>query len=41
MLQLLLVGGIVDFLSPGTFIEPRIPNYMQAMENILLQPTSI
>ncbi len=41
MLQLLLVGGIVDFLSPGTFIKPCIPNYTQAMKNILLQPILI
>jgi hypothetical protein len=41
MLQLLLVGGIGNFLSPGNFLKPRIPNNMQAMKNILLQPTSI
>ncbi len=41
MLQLLLIGGIVDFLSPGSFTVPRIAKYTQAMKNILLQPTSV
>ncbi len=41
MLQLLLIGGIVDFLSPGSFTVPRIAKYSQAMKNILLQPTSV
>ncbi len=41
MLQLLLIGGIVDFLSPGSFTVPRIAKYIQAMKNILLQPTSV
>jgi hypothetical protein len=41
MLQLLLVRGIIDFLSPGSFTEPRIAKYTQAMKNILLQPTSV
>ncbi len=36
MLQLLLIGGIVDFLSPGSFTVPRIPKYTQAMKDILL-----
>jgi hypothetical protein len=38
MLQLLLVGGIVDFSSPGSFANPCIAKYTQAMKNILLQP---
>ena len=41
MLQLLLLGGIVDFSSPGSFTLPRIAKYTQAMKNILLQPTSV
>ncbi len=41
LLQLLLVGGIINFLSPRTFAEPCITNYMQAMKNILAQPTMI
>jgi hypothetical protein len=41
MLQLLLVGGNVDFSSPKTFNEHHSMNYMQAMKNIILQPTSI
>ncbi len=31
ILQLLLVEGIVAFLSPGSFTEPRIAKYTQAM----------
>jgi hypothetical protein len=27
MLQLLLVGGIIDFSSPGTFTKPCMTNY--------------
>ncbi len=41
MLQLLLVGGTVDFESPGSFVNPRIEKYTQAMKNILLQPTLV
>jgi hypothetical protein len=41
MLQLLLVGGTIDFVSPGSFVDPRIAKYTQAMKNILLQPTSV
>ncbi len=41
MLQLLLIRGIVDFLSPGSFTVPHIAKYTQAMKNILLQPTSV
>jgi hypothetical protein len=41
MLQLLLLGGTVDFASPGSFTEPRIAKYTQAMKNILLQPASV
>ena len=41
MLGLLLVGGEVDFSSPGTFKNQRIPTYTQAMKNILLQPTTV
>jgi hypothetical protein len=41
MLRLLLVGGDVDFTSPGTFQNPCIPNYTQAMKNILSQPTTV
>ena len=41
MLQLLLVGGTIDFASPGSFVDPRIAKYTQAMKNILLQPTSV
>jgi hypothetical protein len=37
MLQLLLVGGDVVLLSPGTFKNPHIPTYMQAMKNIQAQ----
>ncbi len=36
MLQLLLIRGIVDFSSPGSFTVPRIKKYTQAMKNILL-----
>ncbi len=36
MLQLLLIGGIVDFLSYGSFTVPHIAKYAQAMKNILL-----
>jgi hypothetical protein len=39
--QQTLVGGTIDFASPGSFIDPRIAKYTQAMENILLQPTSV
>jgi hypothetical protein len=41
MLQLLFIGGIVDFLSPGSFTVPRIAKYTWAMKNILLQHTSV
>jgi hypothetical protein len=41
MFQLLVIGGIVDFLSPGSFTVPLIAKYTQAMKNILLQPTSV
>jgi hypothetical protein len=41
MLQLLLVGGTIDFAPPGCFVNPRIEKYTQAMKNILLQPTSV
>jgi hypothetical protein len=41
MLHILLIGEIVDFLSPGSFTVPRIAKYTQAMKNILLQPTSV
>ncbi len=42
MLQLpLLIEGIVDFLSPGSFTVPHIAKYTQAMKNILLQPNSV
>jgi hypothetical protein len=27
MLQLLLVGGTIDFASPGSFVDPRIAKY--------------
>ena len=27
MLQLLLVGGTVDFASPGSFVDPGIAKY--------------
>ncbi len=37
MLQLLLLGGTVDLTSPGSFVDPRIAKYTQAMKNILLQ----
>ena len=36
MLQLLLLGGTVDLTSPGSFVDPRIAKYTQAMKNILL-----
>jgi len=41
MLQLLLLGGTVDFASPGSFVDPRIAKYTQAMKNILLQPALV
>ena len=41
MLQLLLLGGTVDLTSPGSFVDPRIAKYTQAMKNILLQPVSV
>ena len=41
MLQLLLLGGTVDFTSPGSFIDPRVAKYTQAMKNILLQPAAV
>ena len=41
MLQLLLIGGTVDFSSPGSFADPRVSKYTQAMKNILLQPASV
>ena len=41
MLQLLLLGGTVDFSSPGSFVDPRLSTYTQAMKNILLQPASV
>jgi hypothetical protein len=31
----------VNFLTPGTFENPQIPTYTQAMKNILAQPTLI
>ena len=40
-LQQTLVGGTIDFASPGSFIDPCIAKYTQAMENILLQPTLV
>ena len=39
--QQTLVGGTIDFASPGSFIDPCIAKYTQAMENILLQPTLV
>ena len=41
MLQLLLLGGTVDLTSPGSFVDPRIMKYTQAMKNILLQPVLV
>ena len=41
MLKLLLLGVTVDFASPGSFVDPRIAKYTQAMKNILLQPASV
>jgi hypothetical protein len=41
MLQLLLLGGTVDLMSPGLFVDPQILKYTQAMKNILLQPVSV
>ncbi len=41
MLQLLLVSGDVDFTPLGTFLAPRIPIYIQAMVNILAQPSLV
>jgi hypothetical protein len=41
MLQLLLIGSDTNLFSPGTFGNPRIPVYTQAMKNILAQPTSV
>jgi hypothetical protein len=36
-----LLGGTVDFTSPGSFVDPRIAKYTQTMKNILLQPVSV
>ncbi len=41
MLQFLLIGGTVDFLSQGSFVDPWVAMYTQAMKNILLQPASV
>jgi len=41
MLRLLLVRGTIDFASPGSFVDPCIAKYTQAMKNILLQPTLV
>ena len=41
MFQLLNVGGTINFASPGSFIDPRLAKYTQAMKNILLQPTMV
>ena len=41
MLQLLLLGGNADFSSPGSFVDPRLSKYTQAMKNILLQPALV
>jgi hypothetical protein len=41
MFQLLNVGGTINFASPGSFIDPRLAKYTQAMKNILLQPTTV
>jgi hypothetical protein len=41
MLQLLLLGGTVDFSSLGSFVDPRLSKYTQAMKNILLWPASV
>jgi hypothetical protein len=41
MLQLLLVGGNINFLMTGTFQNPQMLTYTQAIKNILAQPTSI
>ena len=41
MLQLLLLGGTVDFASTGSFVDPQIAKYTQAMNNILLQPALV
>jgi hypothetical protein len=41
MLQLLLLGGTVDFASPGSSVDPRIAKFTQAMKNILLQPALV
>ena len=41
MSQLLFFCGIVDFTPPGSFVAPRILVYMQAMLNILAQPSTV
>ncbi len=41
MLQLLLLASDVDFAPPGIFAVSRIPVYMQAMINILAQPSTV
>jgi hypothetical protein len=41
MLQHLLIAGDVKFVPPGSFGVPRIPVYMQAMSNILAQPSTV
>ncbi len=41
MLQLLLIGGNVDVTTPGSFANPCIPIYTQAMKNIIAQPALV
>jgi hypothetical protein len=41
MLQLLLIGGNVDIITPGSFVNPCIPIYTQAMKNIIVQPALV
>jgi hypothetical protein len=41
MLQLLLIGGNADITTPGSFANPRILTYTQAMKNIITQPTLV
>jgi hypothetical protein len=35
MFQLLLIGGNVDITTPGSFANPCIPIYTQAMKNVI------
>jgi hypothetical protein len=40
-LQLLLIGGNVNITTPGSFANPHIQIYTQAMKNIIAQPALV